>query len=182
MLLLLLTIEFTGFGNDVLQVTTRELAIMVILGVFLHVHIYATIADIGIAFVHDFLHKSNLLDDMTAGVWFDRWWQDVQQLHIAVIAIGEVLHYLHWFELLQAGFLGYLILAFIGIVLQVAYVCNVAHIAHLVAKVHQVAVEQIECDSRTRMPQVCITIHGRTADIHAYVSFMQGFEIFFLTR
>ena len=75
-----------------------------------------------------------------------------------------------------------LILALIRVVLQVADIGNIAHIANLVTKVLEVAIEKVERDSRARMSQVCIAIHGRTADIHAYVSFVQWAEDLFLSR
>ena len=140
-LLLLLSVEFAGLGDNILEVTAREFAIRIILGVLLDVHIDATIAHVGIALVHDLLHKSNLLNDMSAGMWLNRRWQDIQECHVAVVAVGEVLHHLHRLELLKAGFLSNLIFALVGIVLQVANIGDIAHIAHFIAEVLEIAVQ-----------------------------------------
>ena len=63
--------------------------------------------------------------------------------------------------------------------LEVTYIRDIADIAHFVAQMLQIAVENVKCDSGTSMPQMCIAIHSRAADIHAYVPFVQGFECFF---
>ena len=118
---------------------------------------------------------------MSGGVWLDRRRQDIECRHVAMIAVGVILHHLHRFELLEPRFLGYLILTFISIVLEMAYISDVAHIAHFVAQMEQIAVEQVEGDSRTRMAQMGIAIHGGTADIHAYVSLVQRLKCFLKT-
>ena len=82
---------------------------------------------------------------------FDAGRQTVQCSHSIVEAVGVVLGNLHRFQLLQACFLGNLILALVGIVLQMPYVRYIAHVAHLVANVLQVTEKDIESDSRTGM-------------------------------
>ena len=116
-LLLLLSVQLASLRHDILQVTTREFAIRIILGILLHIHVHTAVAHIGIALVHDLLHKSNLLNDMTTSMWLNRWWQHVQQFHIPVVAVCEVLYHFHRFELLEACFFSYLILALVRIVL-----------------------------------------------------------------
>ena len=127
-------------GDDIFEITAREFAVWIILGILLHVHIYATVAHVSVALVHNLLHKSNLLNDMSAGMWFDRRWKHIQQFHIAMVAVGEVLHHLHWLKLLQACFFSYLILTLISIVLQVAYVGDVTHIAHLITQMEEITI------------------------------------------
>ena len=99
-----------------------------------------------------------------------------------MVAVGIELHHLHRLELLQTGFLSDLILALIRIVLQVTYIRDIPYIAHLIAQILQIAVEQIKRDGRTGMPQMRIAVHGRTADIHAYVSLVKRFERFLKSR
>ena len=127
------------------------------------------------------LHERHLLDDMPARVRLYRRRQHVQQLHVAVVAVGVVLHHLHRLQLLQACFLGYLVLPLVGIVLQVPHIGDVTHIAHLVAEVLQVPIQQVESDGRAGMPQVRIPIHRRSAHIHPHMPLMQRTKILFLT-
>ena len=67
-LLLVLSVQFARFSDYVLKVPATEFPVMIILGVLLHVHIHAAVADVGVAFVKNLLHKSNLLYDVSAGV------------------------------------------------------------------------------------------------------------------
>ena len=131
--------------------------------------------------VEDTLYESYLLDDMSAGVRFDRGREDVESLHIVVVAVGVVLHHLHRFQLLQTGFFGDLILPFICIVLEVPHISNITYVTHLIAEVKEITIEQVEGNSGTCMAQVGITINGRTAYIHTHVSLVEGTEILFLT-
>ena len=96
-----------------------------------------------------------------------------------MVTVGVKLHHFHRFKLLQSGFLSDLVFTLIRIVLKVTHIGNVTHVAYLVTEVLQVAVEQVKRDRRTGMTQMGVTVHGRTADIHAYVSFVQRFERLF---
>ena len=40
----------------------------------------------------------------------------------------------------------------------------------------QIPVQHIERDCRTGMSQMRIAVHGRPADVHAYMTLMQRFE------
>ena len=86
-----------------------------------------------------------------------------------MVSVGVELHDLHRLELLEACFLRYLIFAFIGIVLEVPHIGDVAHVAHFVAEVHKIAIEDIEGDSGTCVPQMGVAVHRRSADIHAHM-------------
>ena len=70
---------------------------------------------------------------MSACVRLYRRRQDVQRRHVAVVAVGVILHHLHRFELLEARFLSNLIFAFVRIALQVSYISDITHITHLIA-------------------------------------------------
>ena len=182
MFLLVLPVQFAGLGDDIIEVTTGEFAVRIILGIFLHVHIDRTVRHVRVALIEDLLHEGDLLDDMARSVRLDRGRQHVQRRHIAMVAVGIELHHLHRLELLQTGFLSDLILALIRIVLQVTYIRDIPYIAHLITEVLEITIKQIKRDGRTGMPQMRIAVHGRTADIHAYVSFVQGFERFLKSR
>ena len=176
MLLLVLSVQLARLSNDIVEVATGEFAVRIVLGIFLHIHVDGTVGYIRVAFVQNLLHESNLLDNMSRSVRFDRRRQYIECCHVAMVAVGIELHYLHRLELLEARFLCYLVFTLIRIVLEVAHIGDVAHIAHLITEVLQIAIKDIESDGRTRMSQMGITVHGRTADIHAYVSFVQRRE------
>ena len=93
--LLVLSVQFTGLGDDVVEVTPGEFAVRIVPGIFLHVHIDRTIGDICVAAVEDLLHKSDLLDDVTRGVGFDGRRQYVQRRHVTMVTVGVILHDLH---------------------------------------------------------------------------------------
>ena len=153
-----------------------------VLIILLDVEVDGTIALVGIAIVEDFLYQLLLLDDVTSGMRLDARWQYVECLHRLVVAVGIVLSYLHWLQLLQASLLLYLVIALIGIVLQVAHISDVAHIAHLVSQVFEIAEEYIEGDGRARMTKMRIAIHGRATNIHAHVRCVERSESLFRTR
>ena len=102
--------------------------------------------------------------------------QHIQLVHGGMIAIGVVLRHLHGLKVLETGLLRDFVLAFVGIVLQVTHVGDVAHIAHFIAKVLQLPEYQVECDGRTGVAKVRIAINGGTADVHAHMRGVQGFE------
>ena len=177
-LFLLLTVQLTGLGHNIVEVSAAQLTIRIILRVFLYVHIHAAVRHIGIAFVQNLLHKSNLLNDMSARMRLNRRRQDIKGCHIAVVTVGIELNNLHRLQLLQTRFLSYLILAFIGVMLQVTHIGDITNITHFVAQKLKVAVQHIERDSRTGVTQMGIAIHRRTAYIHTDMSLMKGLECF----
>ena len=69
-LLLFLTVQLTGLGNDIVEVTTGEFTVRIVLGIFLHVHVNRTVGYVGITLVEDLLYKRNLLDDMSRRMRF----------------------------------------------------------------------------------------------------------------
>ena len=83
---------------------------------------------------------------------------------------------LHRFQLLEACFLCNLILSLVGIMLQVSYVSDVTDIAYLVAEMFQEFEKHIVSHSRTGVPQMGVAVDGRAADIHAYVTGINGNE------
>ena len=97
-----------------------------------------------------------------------------------MVAVGVVLRHLHRFQLLQASFLGNLVLALVGVVFQMPHVGNVAHIAHFVSEVLQIAKHHIEGDGWASMPQMSVAIDGGAAHIHTHPPFNKGAEEFLL--
>ena len=179
--LLVLSVEFARGGQHLVDDATAQLTVFVcVLLVFAHVEVDAAVGDVGQACVEDALHEGYLLHDVAAGVGLDAGGQHVELVHGGVVAVGVVLRHLHGFQLFQTGFLCNLVLAFVGVVLQVSHVGYVAHVAHLVAKVLQVAEYHVEGDGWACMAQVGVAVDGRTADIHAHMSFIDWTEEFFL--
>ena len=91
-----------------------------------------------------------------------------------MVAQGVGLNHFHRFKLLKPCLLGDFILPFIGIVLQVSYIGNVAHIAHLVAEMAEELAEHVIGHSRAGVPEVCLTIDCRAADVHSDVARVYG--------
>lgn len=87
-----------------------------------------------------------------------------------------VLYDLHRLQLIQTGFLGYLVLAVVGIMLEMSYIGDVTHIAHFVALMEQVAEQHVKCDGRASMTEMSVAIDSGSADIHAYTALMQRLE------
>ena len=150
--------------------------------VLYHVKVYRPVGLVGITIVKDLLHELLLLNDVACGVRLDAWRQHVEFGHGSIKAVGVVLCHLHGFELFEACFLGYLVLALIGIVLKVSHIGDVAHIAHLVAKVLEVTEHEVKGDGGTGMAQMSIAINGGTAHIHAHMSGVDRGEQFLAAR
>ena len=93
-----------------------------------------------------------------------------------MVAVGIVLCHFHGLEVFEAGFLGDFVLAFVGIVFQVAHVSDVTNIAHFVAEVFQISEDQVKSDGRTGMAEMGVAVDGGSADIHAHMRGVQGFE------
>ena len=119
---------------NVVEIASRQNAIMILLVIFLYIKVDRTIALVGKPIVQYLLNQLLLFDDMTCCMWLNTWWQNIQSLHSRMIAIGIELSYLHWLKLLQTRLLLYLIISLISIVLQVTHIGYVAHIAHLITK------------------------------------------------
>jgi len=176
------TIKSARSVLHVVEVATRENAVVVLLVVLLHVEVDRAVALVCESVVENLLHELLLLDDVTRSVRLDAWRQHVQRFHSRMVAVGVILRNLHRFELLQTSLLLDLVVAFVGVVLQVTHVGDVAHVAHLIAEVLEVAEENVERDSRARMAQVWVAIDGRSADVHAHVRGVQRLEHFLATR
>ena len=99
-----------------------------------------------------------------------------------MIAVGVVLGDLHRLQLLQSCLLGYLVLTLVGIMLQVTYIRDITHISDLIPQVLQIAEHQVEGNGRTGMPQMGITIDGRSTHIHTHIGGMQRLEALLLSR
>ena len=119
--------------DDILQVASGEDAVLMVLVVFLYIKVHRPVADIGITVVEYFLYQLFLLYNVSCGMRFYRRGQHIECLHRLMVPVGVVLGNLHGLQLLQPGFLGYLVIALIGIVLQMAYVGDVAYIPDLVS-------------------------------------------------
>ena len=174
-------VEFAAGIDDVVEVASRQHAVAVVLIVFFNIEIHAAVAFVGIAIVENFLHELLLLDDVASGVRFDAWWQHIELVHSRMVAVGIVLGYFHWFQLLKACLLFNLVVALIGIVLKVANVGDVTHIAHLVAQRLEVAEQHVECDGWARVTKMWVAINGWAAHIHTYRAFVQWHEVFLAT-
>ena len=98
-----------------------------------------------------------------------------------MVAVGIVLGYFHWLQLLKACLLFNLVVALIGIVLKVAYVGDVTHIAHLVAQRLEIAEQHVECDGWARVTKMWVAVNGWAAHIHTYRAFVQWHEVFLAT-
>ena len=162
----------------ILQVTSREHAVVVVFVVLHHIEVHRAVRFVGIAIVHDLLDQLFLLNDMPRGMRFDAGRQHVELLHGLVEAIGVVLRHLHRLQLFESCLFGDFILTLVGIVLQMAHVGNVSYVAHLVAQMFEVTENEVESDGRTCMSQMGIAVNGRAANIHPHVSGIDGFEKF----
>ncbi len=179
--LLVLPVERTGRVDHVLDIAPGKHAVTMLLVVFLDVEIDGSLAHVSEAIVQDPLDQPDLLDDMARGARLDAGREDIEGGHRLVVAAGVILRHLHRLQLLEAGFLGDLVLAVVGVVLQMADVGDVADIPDLIAEMFQIAEKEIESDRRTGVPQMGIAINGRPANIHPHVRGMERDERFLLS-
>ena len=169
-------VELARCVFHVVEVASRENAVMIFLVIFLYVKIDRAVAHISKSVVEDLLHELLLLNDVACGVRLDAWRQNVEGLHGCVIAVGVILRYLHWLKLLQACLLLDLVVAVVCIVLQVSHIGDVAHIAHLVADMLEITEQNVEGDGRTCVSEMWIAVDSGAAYIHAHVWSMQRLE------
>ena len=105
---------------------------------------------------------------MACGMRLYAWRKHVELLHSAVEAACVVACYLHRLHLFQPCFLGNLVLTLVCIMLQVAHIGDVPDVAHLISQVLQIAIQYVKRDGGACMTQVCITVNGGSADVHAH--------------
>ena len=67
----ILSVQCAGSVDDILQIASGKLAVMMRLVVFLHIEVHAALTDVGITVIQDFLHQFYLLDDMPGSMRFD---------------------------------------------------------------------------------------------------------------
>ena len=144
--------------------------------IFFNVEINASVALVGIAVSHNFLYEFLLLYDMSCGMRFNAWRQDIERLHGVVIAISVVLCYLHWLKLLEPCLLLYFVVTFVSIVLKVAHIGDVTDVTNLISEMFQIAEKDVEGDGWTCMAKMRIAIYGWSTYIHAYIRSIQRFE------
>ena len=174
-------VQSPGVVDDILQIASGKLAVMMRLVIFLHIEVHAALTDVGITVIQDFLYQFYLLDDMPGGMRFDAGRQHIQGLHGRMETVRVVLCHLHRLQLLQTSLLGNFIFAFVGIVLQMPHIRNITHIAYLITDMLQVTEQQVERNGRTGMSQMGIPIYCRPADIHPDTTRRDGFELFLFT-
>ena len=119
---------------------------------------------------------------MTRSVRLDRGREHAKLLHGLVISQGIGLHDFHRLQLLEPCLLCNLVLSRIGVILKMSDIGDVAHIADFVTQMLQQSEEHVVCDTRAGMPQMCISINRRSADIHSDTTGVYGFEKLFLAR
>ena len=174
-------VQSPGVVDDILQIASGKLAVMMRLVVFLHIEVHAALTDVGITVIQDFLYQFYLLDDMPGSMRFDTGRQHIQSLHGRMETVRVVLCHLHRLQFLQTSLLGNFIFAFVGIVLQMPHIRNITHIAYFIADMLQVTEQQVERNGRTGMSQMGIPIYCRPADIHPVTPRRDGFELFLFT-
>ena len=98
-----------------------------------------------------------------------------------MIAINVILCHFHRFQLLQAGFLSYLVLPLISIMLKMTYISDIPHITYFIADMLKVSEQNVKGNGRTCVTQMRVAIYSGATYIHAYMRCMQWGESFFLS-
>ena len=177
-MLLVLSVELAGSVKHIVKVTSRQDAVVVFLVIFIYIEVHRAFAFVSESVVENFFYQLNLLYDMTRSMRLDARRKHVKRGHGIVVADGVVLHYFHWLQLLQTGFLSDFVFAFVSVVFQMTYIGNVTHVAHFISQLLEVAEQDIEGNSRS-VSQVCVAIYSRTAYVHAHMRGVQRSKLFF---
>ena len=93
-----------------------------------------------------------------------------------MVTESVILHHLHRLQLLQSGLLADLILSLIGIVLKMSDIGDITYITYFVSQMPEQLEKHVISHSRTGVAQVGIAVHGRSADIHPNMAFMDRLE------
>ncbi len=163
------SVKLAAGVDDVVEIAAREDAILMVLIVFLDIEIHRPVALVGVSVGDDLLHQLLLLDDVSRGVGLDARGKHVERLHGMMVAVGVVLRYLHWLQLLESRLLLNLVIALVGVVLEVSDIGDVTHIAHLVSEMLQIAEEDIERDGGTGVSKMRVAVNRWSADVHSDV-------------
>ena len=94
--------------------------------------------------------------------------------------IGVFLHQLHRLQFFQDGFFGDLVFTLPSLLFKMTGIRDVTNIPYLIAKMAQVAVDNIEGDEWPGMPEMAFPTDGWSAYIHANPAWNQRTENFFL--
>jgi len=137
-MLFLLSVQFAGCVDYIIQVASRKFAIMMVFIILRYIEIHRTLTFVSISVFQNLLYQFNLFDDMSRSVRFDAGRKHVQSFHRLMITVQVELYHFHRFQLLQACFLCNLVFTFVGIVFQMAYVGNVTYIAYLITQMSEV--------------------------------------------
>ena len=180
--LVLLAVKRAGALQGVIQRTSRKDAVLVVIVVLSDIEVDASVAFVGIAGREDSLDSLDLFDDVAGSPGLDGRRSHIQHPHRFVIAQGVGLDNFHRLQLLEPCLLCDLVLPVIRIVLQVAHIGDVPDVTDLVAQMSEEFEEHVICHSRSGMSQMGISVDGRTADVHSYVTGIHRDEEFFLTR
>ena len=145
------------------------------------IEVDASVAFVGIAGREDSLDSLDLFDDVAGSPGLDGRRSDIQHPHRFVIAQGVGLDNFHRLQLLEPCLLCDLVLSVIRIVLQVAHIGDVPDVTDFVAQMSEEFEKNVICHSRPGMSQMGISVDGRAADVHPYVTGIHRDEELFLT-
>lgn len=134
-----LSVQLAGGVQHVVQIASRQFAVMVVFIVFGYIEVNGAFAFVGITVLQNLFYQFYLFDDVSRRMRLDARRKHVQRFHGLVVAVDVILRHFHRLELFQTGFFRDFVFAVVGIVLQVAYIGNVAHVAYLVADMREVA-------------------------------------------
>ena len=73
-MLFLLSVQFTGSIDDIVQVTSGKFSVVMVFVIFGYIEINGTLTLVGITVLQNFLHQLNLLDDVSGSVRFNAGW------------------------------------------------------------------------------------------------------------
>jgi hypothetical protein len=89
-------------------------------------------------------------------------------VHVKMIAVGIVLHYLHRFQLFEPGFFLYPVLSLTGhFILQMSYIGYIPYIPDFIAEMQKISVKQVKDNCRACMTQVSIAVSSGATDIQS---------------
>ena len=73
-MLFLLSVQFTGSIDDIVQVTSGKFSVVMVFVIFGYIEINGTLTLVGITVLQNFLYQLNLLDNVSGSVRFNAGW------------------------------------------------------------------------------------------------------------
>src|SRR5262245_61064065 len=95
--------------------------------------------------------------------------------------VGILLYHFHWFKFFKHRLLRNFVFSLSSFFFKMSGIGNISNISHLVSKMHQVSINNIECDIWASMSEMTFSTDGWSAHINPNMACCDGLKNLFLS-